>query len=586
MLCLTSQATHTGTAGLFLRAASFLAIFVIASGLFASPAPAGAATGDLLRTIAVNPDPGCPNEFLFGVAFDGQDLLVSCSLNNVITRVNPANGAVLGSISVTEIPSEQGIHSISWDAKNNQLWAGTMKQGVSMNNVSVYTISLDKTAGTSTAMLRFEATLGVRFAAILDGLAYDGTDDTLWVGVDRSGTIVHFSQTGTQLGSIDVLGKLGGPGRDNSGIAIADAATLYVANAVGRQVFSVTKDGGSINFFANAPLPPNFPLEDLECDSTTFAPKSAFWTTAGLGLDLFAFEVPAGQCAQGGVLGPVPPPGPTPTPTPPPGPPPPPTPGDVCPPTAPFFPETGFCIDNPAIQAYFQGRGGTDTFGFPVSRSFVLLGFAAQVFQRHVLRVHPDGVRPVNLLDPDVLPVTTVNFATFPANDPALAASAPPPTTPNYGNAVLAHLQANVPDSFEGVNVQFLQSYLAAGQQAAQMGDFGPLVALEIWGFPTSRPARDPNNANFIYQRFQRAILHSFPDPNNPAVRITRGILLADNLKFVLTDDPVLLSADLRAQVQNSRFFNQYCPNNLAWLCRPAELPDTDLTAAFEKQQP
>ncbi|MBI2954817.1 MAG: DUF642 domain-containing protein, partial [Chloroflexi bacterium] len=181
----------------------------------------------------------------------------------------------------------------------------------------------------------------------------------------------------------------------------------------------------------------------------------------------------------------TPTPAPTATPTPPPGPPPP-GPGDICPPTAPFFPETGFCIDNSAIQAYFQARGGVDTFGFPVSRSFVLLGFPAQVFQRHVLRVHPDGVKPVNLLDPDVLPVTTVNFATFPPNDPALAGSAPPPTTPNYGQAVLNHLQANVPNAFEGVGVGFLDAYLAAGQEAARQGDFAPLVALEIWGFPTS----------------------------------------------------------------------------------------------------
>ncbi|MBI4319804.1 MAG: DUF642 domain-containing protein [Chloroflexi bacterium] len=282
---------------------------------------------------------------------------------------------------------------------------------------------------------------------------------------------------------------------------------------------------------------------------------------------------------------PTPTPGlPTPTPAPTPTPPPPLTDG-LCPPTAPFFPETGFCIDSQPIQAYFQGRGSVDTFGFPASRTFRLLGFPAQVFQRHVLRVHPDGVKPMNLLDPDVLPVTTVNFATFPGHDAALAGSAPPPTTPNYGQAVLAHLQANVPNTFEGVSVQFLQSYLAAGEEAARAGDFPALVALEIWGFPTSRPARDPNNANFIYQRFQRGILHSFPDPNNPAARVTRGILLADNLKFVLTNDPVLLPVDLRGQVQGSRFFNQYCPNNPGWLCRSAELTETDLTAAIEKQR-
>jgi hypothetical protein len=259
-------------------------------------------------------------------------------------------------------------------------------------------------------------------------------------------------------------------------------------------------------------------------------------------------------------------------------------PGADCPSGAPFFAETGYCIDNPSIQAYFQSRGSADTFGFPVSRSFRLLGFPAQVFQRHVLRVHPDGVKPMNLLDPDVLPVTTINGATFPAHNPAVANSAPQPTTPDYGQAVLNFLQANVPNTFEGVNVQFLNSYLAAGQQAAQQGDFAPLVSLEIWGFPTSNPARDPNNANFIYQRFQRGILHSFPDPTNPANRVTRGILLADNLKFVMKNDPAL-PADLRAQVQTNRFFNQYCSNLPAWVCRPVDLPDSDLTSAFEIQR-
>ncbi|MGE5620699.1 MAG: DUF642 domain-containing protein [Sphingomonadaceae bacterium] len=253
---------------------------------------------------------------------------------------------------------------------------------------------------------------------------------------------------------------------------------------------------------------------------------------------------------------------------------PPPTDG-VCPPGAPFFPETGFCIDNPDIQAYFQGRGGVTTFGFPVSRTVSVLGFPAQFFQGAVLRIHPDGVKPMNLLDPGTLPVTTINFSTFPAHDEALATSAPLPDTPNYAAAVLSHLQANVPDSFEGVPVNFLQSYLAAGG-----GD--QLVALEVWGFPTSRPARDPNNANFIYQRFQRAILQF-----DASTGLTERILLADFLKQVITNNPTLLPADLRAQVeaQGNPFFNQYCPNNPNWLCRPAELPDTNLTSAFETQR-
>ena len=31
-----------------------------------------------------------------------------------------------------------------------------------------------------------------------------------------------------------------------------------------------------------------------------------------------------------------------------------------------------------------------------------------------------------------------------------------------------------------------------------------PLLNLELWGAPTSEPARDPKNNNFVYQRFQR----------------------------------------------------------------------------------
>jgi hypothetical protein len=40
---------------------------------------------------------------------------------------------------------------------------------------------------------------------------------------------------------------------------------------------------------------------------------------------------------------------------------------------------------------------------------------------------------------------------------------------------------------------------------------------------------------------------------------------------------------DLAAQSNESRFFNQYCPNSLLWLCRPSDLKGTDLTYAFEK---
>ena len=63
----------------------------------------------------------------------------------------------------------------------------------------------------------------------------------------------------------------------------------------------------------------------------------------------------------------------------------------------------------------------------------------------------------------------------------------------------------------------------------------------------------DPANANFIYQRFQRGIMH-FDGTQN----VTQRILLADYLKAILTNQNV--PPDLLAQSQSSRFFNQYCP--------------------------
>jgi hypothetical protein len=37
-----------------------------------------------------------------------------------------------------------------------------------------------------------------------------------------------------------------------------------------------------------------------------------------------------------------------------------------------FFAQTGYRIDNDHIWNYFQARGGVDTFGYPVSRTFLL----------------------------------------------------------------------------------------------------------------------------------------------------------------------------------------------------------------------
>jgi hypothetical protein len=245
-----------------------------------------------------------------------------------------------------------------------------------------------------------------------------------------------------------------------------------------------------------------------------------------------------------------------------------------------YFQQTAFRIDDDRIWTYFDARGGVSTFGFPVSRTVPFLGCTTQFFQRHVLRhCQGDDVRPLNLLDPDLLPVHRINGATFPAHDPALAAAAPGPQTPGYGQAVLAHLVETVPSTFEGLPVEFFATYMETVPVDARLPASSALRNLELWGFPTSAPAFDPANHDFVYQRFQRGIMHY-----RAATGTTEAVLLGDSFKSLLTGRRLPPDLLAEAQALGSPFLAQYCPSEPRGLCRPAALDGTDLRAAFEPQ--
>ena len=247
------------------------------------------------------------------------------------------------------------------------------------------------------------------------------------------------------------------------------------------------------------------------------------------------------------------------------------------------FVETGFCVESDAFWDYLSHRGGPSTFGYPVSRTFRLRGYQTQFFQRLVLQEVPgQGVQRLNLLDPGLMPYNQINGAIFPSHDPSVAVAAPTPSTPNYGEAVLHHLRTRVSDEWSGLPVRFLRSYLSAAPTSP--GDFPALVALEVWGFPTSRPVRDPHNDRFVYQRFQRGILH-YQGVDSRGASSTGGILLADWLKSLITGRGLPADLENQARADGSPYLRQYCPGQTNWLCRPSELPDTDLSFAFERQR-
>ena len=91
-------------------------------------------------------------------------------------------------------------------------------------------------------------------------------------------------------------------------------------------------------------------------------------------------------------------------------------------------------------------------------------------------------------------------------------------------------------------------------------------------------PRRGPANVGFIYQRFQRGIMHYCAGVG------TDSILLADYLKqIMLGPGAPNLPQDLQQQASGSRFFAQYCRGGTRWSCRPGDLPGSDLTFAFEQ---
>jgi hypothetical protein len=214
-----------------------------------------------------------------------------------------------------------------------------------------------------------------------------------------------------------------------------------------------------------------------------------------------------------------------------------------------LFSQTGYRIDRDSFYDYFRARGGITTFGYPVSRDFQFMGCTSQFFQRLVLQqCGTQGVGTLNLLDEGLLPYTLINGSTFPAPDSALKATTPKVSDANYASAILDFVRANTVDDFDGQQVNFTKAFF--GTITPELGasdnpNLRGLLDLEIWGAPTSRPAYEPSNRNFIYQRFQRGIMHY-----DKTCGCTQGLLLADYLKALMTGEN--LPPDLASQAATS----------------------------------
>jgi hypothetical protein len=125
-----------------------------------------------------------------------------------------------------------------------------------------------------------------------------------------------------------------------------------------------------------------------------------------------------------------------------------------------YFSQTGYRIDNDQIWNFFQSYGMVQTFGYPTSRVFTFLGCPVQFFQRQVIQnCAGAGAALINILDPGIFPYTKVNGSTFPAPDPAMKANTPPVSSPTYSTDIVTFVNANVPNTFNGQPVNFLDYF-------------------------------------------------------------------------------------------------------------------------------
>lgn len=109
-------------------------------------------------------------------------------------------------------------------------------------------------------------------------------------------------------------------------------------------------------------------------------------------------------------------------------------------------------------------------------------------------RLAVSAVLAVGLLAPGAaMAAGPLDGLTVPQADPALGFVAPSPDQPNYDARLQAFLEITVPDTWNDMPVAFLST----------LNDTG----VDVLGTPTSLPKADPNNPNFVYQRFQNGVL-------------------------------------------------------------------------------
>lgn len=196
--------------------------------------------------------------------------------------------------------------AISWDRGREKIWAGSdsITEPNDPNDPNTYRVKVylvDPATGVATYIF----TVVTSWIGFTDGIAFDGSDNSVWISDDISNWVEHWdvsavdangSGAPTYIGTIYPTDANGDNIDAISGVAVGKGDILYLGrNGLGK-ITRIHKDGTFESEFATV----GGRDEDLECDVISFAPLEVLWSKDAYDDSLYAIEVESGTCECGG----------------------------------------------------------------------------------------------------------------------------------------------------------------------------------------------------------------------------------------------------------------------------------------------
>jgi hypothetical protein len=260
-------------------------------GLFLIVSIAMAATGALLGTVDLPGNGDCSVAGTFtGTYYMTVQECSGINSNQLQIYLPPAGGNGAATLIATKNVVDSGgdsvnISALAWDPGRGKLWAA--------HDDKIWLIDIgDPTvSGNSVATYQFQA--GVGGIDLIDGLAYDGIDDSLYYSPDISCYVYHFDVHGNLLNTVTPLNADEEMDCAVSGVAVGTNNTLYIGRDGYAEIRRIDKTTGAfVSQFATTAGR----VEDLTCDPVTYAPLEAILAKDAYNGLYEAFEVEAGTC--------------------------------------------------------------------------------------------------------------------------------------------------------------------------------------------------------------------------------------------------------------------------------------------------